>query len=161
MKFRGKFKILPVNASDIGQLDKMLRIHASRKGQEAEEAGDRYVVPPEIVKALVGVATNTWKARRRLVDPVSGEVPEEVKRVYADIERIQRSLEDLGVTIEDHTHQPFDYGLPWKVIATKATAGIEKEIVTETLRPTIRWHDQIIQHAEVEIATPLNEERNS
>ncbi|MGZ4975053.1 MAG: hypothetical protein ACXWDN_20015, partial [Limisphaerales bacterium] len=49
-------------------------------------------VPSEIVNALVGVATNTWKARRRMVNPISGEVGEEMKRVHADIERIQRCL---------------------------------------------------------------------
>ena len=95
-----------------------------------------------------------------MVDPVSGEVGEEMRRVHADVERIQRCLTELGVVIEDHTNQAFDYGLPWKVVATKPTAGIDKEIVTETLRPTIRWHDQIIQHAEVEIATPLTKQEN-
>ena len=161
MKLRNKFKIVRVSAGDAEELDKMLRIHAPQRQHEGEKATNRYVVPSQIVNAPVGVATNTWKARRRMVDPISGEVGEEMKRVHADIERIQRCLEDLGIVIEDHTNQAFDYGLPWKVVATKPTAGIEKEIVTETLRPTIRWHDQIIQHAEVEIATPLNKQENS
>jgi hypothetical protein len=160
MKLRGKFKILRANASDVGELEKMLRVHATPSQGESEKAAGSYLVPPEIVKSIVGIATNTWKARRRLVEPISGELAGEMKRVAADIERIQRCLEDLGVVIEDHTNRPFDYGLPWRVVATKPMVGIQKEIVTETLRPTVRWHDQIIQHAEVEIGTPANKEQN-
>jgi hypothetical protein len=160
MKLRGKFKILRVNANDVSELEKMLHVHATPALEENEKATGSYLVPPEIVKSIVGIATNTWKARRRLVEPISGELAEEMKRVAADIERIQRCLEDLGVVIEDHTNRPFDYGLPWKVVATKPMLGIQKEIVTETLRPTVRWHDQIIQHAEVEIGTPANKQEN-
>jgi hypothetical protein len=160
MKLRGKFKILRVKASDVGEMEKILRLHATPAPKESEKGAGTYLIPPEIVKSIAGIATNTWKARRRMMDPISGEVAEEMKRVSADIERIQRCLEDLGVIIEDHTNRPFDYGLPWKVVATKPMIGIEKEIVTETLRPTIRWHDQIIQHAEVEIGTPANKEEN-
>jgi hypothetical protein len=160
MKLRGKFKILRVTGSDVGELEKMLRVHATPAREESEKASGSYLVPPEIVKSIVGIATNTWKARRRMMDPISGEVAEEMKRVSGDIERIQRCLEDLGVVVEDHTNRPFDYGLPWKVVATKPMIGIQKEIVTETLRPTVRWHDQIIQHAEVEIGTPANKQED-
>jgi hypothetical protein len=153
MKRRGKFKILRVTASEVSELEKMLHAHATPPEESRKGA-----VPPEVVRSIVGIATNTWKARRRMIDPISGEVIEEMKRISADVERIQRCLEDLGVVIEDHTNRPFDYGLPWKVVATKPMPGIEKEIVTETLKPTVRWHDQIIQHAEVEIGTPANKE---
>ena len=159
MKIRRKFVMRP-SAGNVDELDKMLRMHAPGKRHEGE-AGDQYLVPPEIIKTIVGIATNTWKALRRMVDPNSGEVPGEMKRLHGDIERIQRCLEALGVVIEDHTNCAFDYGLPWKVVATKPMPGIEKEIVTETLRPTIRWNDHIIQHAEVEIATPLGNQEDS
>jgi hypothetical protein len=161
MKLRGKLKIMRINASDIGDLEKLLQIHARPAREEGDEASTRYLIPSEIVKSVVGIATNTWKARRRMIDPISGEVAEDMKRVCADIERIQRCLEDLGVVVEDHTNRPYDYGLPWKVVDTKPMPGIEKEIVTETLRPTVRWHDQIVQHAEVEIGTPINKQENS
>jgi hypothetical protein len=160
MKLPRRIKMFRVSGSDVDELDRMLRVHAAQERDQGKKAGDRYLVPEEIVKAVIGIATNTWKARRRLIDPVSGEVGEEMKRLNADIERIQRCLEELGVVIEDHTNQPFDYGLPWKVVATKPTTGIQKEMVTETLRPTIRWHDQIIQHAEVEIATPVSKQES-
>lgn len=111
--------------------------------------------PEKFKKDMAALATNVWKARSRIVDPGSGEVREEMKRVYGDIERIQRCLDNLGIAVEDHTNKPFDYGLPWQVVATKPMAGLAREIVTETLKPTVRWNQQIIQHAEVEIGTPV------
>lgn len=127
---------------------------------QAESHSDpiRYAVPTNLVKGIATIATSTWRARGRVIDPSSGEVRPEMKRICVDIERIQRCLDELGVVVEDHTNKPFDYGLPWKVVATKPIIGITKEVVTETLKPTVRWHEQIIQHAEVEIGTPTNEQ---
>jgi molecular chaperone GrpE (heat shock protein) len=112
------------------------------------------VARENLTKDMATIATSVWKARSRMVDPGSGEVREEMKRVYGDIERIQRCLDNLGIAVEDHTNKPFDYGLPWQVVATKPMPGHAREIVTETLKPTVRWNEQIIQHAEVEIGTP-------
>lgn len=122
--------------------------------QVAAMGAEQYGVPVSVIKAIADIATHVWKAQARMVDQNSGEVRDEMKRVYGDIDRINRCLSDLGIVIEDHTRKPFDYGLPWKVVAAKPMPGITKEIVTETLRPTIRWHEKIIQHAEVEIGTP-------
>jgi len=41
------------------------------------------------------------------------------------------------------------------VIATQPTAGLARERVTETLKPTIYWNGTIIQTGEVVIATPV------
>ncbi len=132
-----------------------LQDYAADPTEHARDCGGvRYAVPPELVKGVAVIATTVWKARFRTIDPASGEVREDMRRISADVERIHRCLNDLGVVVEDHTNKPFDYGLPWQVVATKPTPGITKEIVTETLKPTVRWNEQIIQHAEVEIGTP-------
>jgi hypothetical protein len=160
MKLRGKLKIPRLSPTDLGELEKTLQLHAAAPDQGGDQAGSSYLIPPQVVKSVVRIATHVWKARRRMIAPSSGEVAEEMKRVHGDVERIQRCLEDLGVVVEDHTNCAFDYGLPWKVVATKPIAGIEKEIVTETLSPTVRWQDQIVQHAEVEIGTPIKQENS-
>lgn len=114
--------------------------------------------------ALASIATHAWRARGRMVDPTSGEVREDMKRLNRSVEGIVESLRALGVEIKDHTGQSFDYGLPLKVISTQPTAGIVKEQVVETLRPTVYWRQQIIQPGEVVIATPAgpspNEQNN-
>lgn|ERR1700719_561179 len=157
MNKRRKLKIVQVGSPDGGRpgekLPKMQQ--AVSTAQEKDSSEPRNVVPPVLIKSLANIATNAWKASCRMVNAASGDGPEELRRVHGDIERIRRCLGDLGIVVEDHTNKPFDYGLPWQVVATKPMPGLAREIVTETLKPTVRWNEQIIQHAEVEIGTPV------
>ena len=57
--------------------------------------------------------------------------------------------------IRDHTGDVYDEGQPMKVIACKPTPGLDKKRVSETLLPSIFWHNRLIQNGEVEIATRL------
>jgi hypothetical protein len=113
----------------------------------------------QLVKTIADIATAVWKARTRMVDTASGEVREEMKRIYGDTERIYKCLNELGIVVKDHTGDAFDYGLPLKVVTTKPMP-ISREIVTETFRPTIYWQDKIIQHGEVEVGTPIKSEES-
>jgi hypothetical protein len=117
-------------------------------------AGIRYAVPEKTVLIIADVATNAWRARTKMVDKNSGEVREEMKRVYRHIEAMFESFQEMGLEIKDHTGELFDYGLPLKVVTTQPTKGIAQERVIETLKPTIYWQEQIIQLGEVVIATP-------
>jgi hypothetical protein len=106
-------------------------------------------------KALASIATNTWKAKSRLKGADSVQGSSVLKRINGDIERIWNVLiEDLGLEIKDHTGKDYDYGMALKVVTTQPTAGINKERVTETIKPTIYWKNKIIQIGEVVVATP-------
>lgn len=107
-------------------------------------------------RALATIATNAWKAKSRLKDVESDEGGGVLKRINGDIERIWNVLvEDLGLEIKDHTGKDFDYGMALKVVTTQPTAGINKERVIETIKPTIYWKNKIIQIGEVVVATPI------
>lgn len=161
MKQPDEFRIPAVEFPDESQfIENTLRIQQAMVAESKGGGEVRHPVPENVVKGMADIATHVWKARSRMIDPTSGEVREEMKRVHGDIQRIDRCLADLGVVIEDQTAKPFDYGLPWKVVATKPVPGLTKEIVTETLRPTIRWNQTIIQHAEVEIGTAPEKPQN-
>lgn len=117
-------------------------------------ASIRYAVPEKFVKIIADVATNAWKARTKMTDGASGDVRDDMKRVYRHIEGMFESFQEMGLEIKDHTGEIFDYGLPLKVVTTQPTQGIAKERVIETLKPTIYWQEQMIQMGEVVIATP-------
>ena len=116
----------------------------------------RHAIPENVTRAVALVATNAWKAKMKMVDASSGEVRDEMKRVYRHIEGIFQAFQDMGLEVRDHTDAPFDYGMPLKVVTTQPTPGITKERVVETIKPTIYWQNQIIQHGEVVIATPAS-----
>jgi len=123
--------------------------------RQADAGGEvRYAVPPNIVKGMADVATNIWKAKCRMLDSASGDVREEMKRVYRHVESALETLTEIGVELKDHTGNAFDYGLPLKVVTTQETSGISRDTIIETLRPTVYWQKQIIQMGEVVVGTP-------
>jgi len=116
-------------------------------------------LPAAFIKEVLAVVINIWRIKSRLIDPHSKEskdelAKEDVKKIIRYLESINDSFTQLGIEVIDRTGESFDYGLPEKVITAKPQEGIIKELVLETLRPTVKWKHQIFP-GEVEIATPL------
>jgi hypothetical protein len=107
---------------------------------------------------LAEVATNAWKAKMRLDTRVDNESHQDHKRLIRNIDGILSSLQEFGVRVKDHTGETYDYGQALKVVAAQPTDGIQREVVAETIRPSVFWHDALIQRGEVVIATPKGEE---
>lgn len=130
-------------------------IVANKSPMLEEQVTTHDEVPATYVKALVSIATNTWRAKTKMVDVTTGDVREEMKRVDRHIEAIYRTLAEVGIVIRDHTNDAYDEGQPMKVIASKPSQGLDKKRVSETLLPSIFWNNRLIQNGEIEIATPL------
>ncbi len=109
------------------------------------------------IKEFAYIATQAWKARTKMLDPTSGEAREDMKRVIRHIDAILSTIRDIGFEIKDHTGEGFDYGQPLRLVATQPTAGLAKDTVLETLKPTIYWRGQIIQTGEVIVGIPTEQ----
>lgn len=154
MKQPEEFKIPPGEFPDGNRVvETIMRIHQAMLA-DSQGGEVRHAVPANVVKGMADIATNIWKAKAKMLDGASGEVRDEMKRVYRHIEGVLETLHEMGLEVKDHTGDPFDYGLPLKVITTQPTQGITRESVVETIKPTIYWQQQIIQTGEVVIATP-------
>ena len=157
MKQPNEFQIPPGEYPDLKKtLD---RIEQAMLAQSASNP-DTVVhsIPANIVKGLAVVATELWKARGKTIDPTSGEVRDEMKRVHRHIDKALESLREIGLETRDDTGKVFDYGLPLRVVTTQPMPGIQREKIIETLRPTVLWKAQIIQMGEVVIAVPAPSE---
>jgi len=119
------------------------------------------VIPSSIAKMMATVATNAWRLKSKMTDGDKGEVKDEWKRLYRHVEAILESFAEVGLEIKDRTGEAFDYGLPEKVVTTQPRATITKELVIETLKPTIYFNHQILQRGEVVIATPETQQPTS
>ena len=117
-----------------------------------------YIDGTQLFSVLVEVATNAWKARARLAGSGQGEQPPEFRRLERNIDAIIDSLAKFEILAQDHTGEAFDFGLPIKVVASQPQPGINRDVVTETIRPTVTFRGKILQRGEVVIATPLSEE---
>ena len=87
-------------------------------------------------------------------DRVSGEVKEEHKATHRSIAGILDALKGLGYELRDREGEAYDYGLPEKVVAAEKRAGLSRELVAETIRPSIFLHGQLAWPGEVVIAVP-------
>jgi hypothetical protein len=106
------------------------------------------------VNELADIATQAWRARTKMIDPLSGDTRDEMKRVIRHVDAIISTLTGFGFEIKDHTGDAFDYGQPLRLIATQPALGLTRETVLETLKPTIYWRGQIIQSGEVIVGVP-------
>jgi hypothetical protein len=108
--------------------------------------------------SLAGLATQIWRARNRIIDPETGEPREEMRRVYRHIEGALEMFSEMGLTMNDWLKQPYDAGLPVKVLTFQPTPDVQRDTVLEAVRPTIIWKDRLLQMGEVIVATPKNTE---
>ena len=157
---RTQFPIQPAPASALANIAKLLSdtkamlVRHEPRPQQAVAARPVEIIPPNIIKGLTAIANSAWRAKTKMVDPTTGEPHEAMTRVYKDIDRIYRHLEDIGFRIRNHTGDPYDDGQPMKVVTSEPRSEATRKYVLTTLLPTIYWNDHIIQHGEIEIAVP-------
>jgi hypothetical protein len=132
-----------------------------RAGQPRGGVGTKVVTVnlEALGKSLIELATNAWRIRTRLTDPASREPredinKEDIKKLHRFLEAIFTALNEVGLEVKDRTGEIFDYGLPEQVVSAQPQLGLTKELIIETIRPTIYWNSQIAQQGEVVIGTP-------
>jgi hypothetical protein len=158
MRQPDEFKLPPGELPDERRItETIMRVQQVMLAEQKGSSEVRHIVPTHILKGMADIATNIWKVKAKMLHGVSGEVRDEMKRVYRHIESALETFDEMGLEVKDHTGDAFDYGLPLKVIATQPTSGITRENVIETIKPTIYWQQQIVQMGEVVIATPSTE----
>ena len=110
-------------------------------------------------KALVDIALNCWRLKRKMEDPERpGEALEGMSILYRHVESIQKALVALGVDAKDYAGGPF--GGVQKAIAFEPTQGIRKETILKTIRPTIFYKGQKLDGGEVIVGTPITEQQS-
>ncbi len=112
------------------------------------------IVPSSVVKTFATIATNTWRAKIKMVDSDTGETKEEMKRVYRHIEAIVEALKQIGVETIDPVGLAYDSGMALKVVTFESTPGLSSEEIKETISPSVAWQGQLIQIGEVIVGTP-------
>ena len=111
--------------------------------------------PEGLSTAFGGLATQVWRAMGKTVDPATGEPREEMRRVHRHIEGALEVLKQMGLTINDWVNQPYDAGLPVKVLTFQPALGLERDTILETVRPTVMWKNRLVQLGEVVVGTPV------
>ena len=127
-------------------------------GGEPREKVGMHIDSAAFMSMLIEVATNAWKAQRRLRARGQEEPDSDRRLLERNLDAVLSSLESFGVSVQDHTGDAYDYGQALKVVAAQPQDGIAREVVTETIRPTVTWNGHTLQRGEVVIATPKEHE---
>lgn len=108
----------------------------------------------EHTRFLAELATGLWRLRQRMLQPGTGDPSEPMRWAYRHFEAVWDVLTQARIEVQDHTGAPFDPGMSLKVIAFQPTPGMDREIVTETIRPSVYYKGESIQMGEVIVGTP-------
>ncbi len=108
-------------------------------------------------KALIAVANQAWRIASAVTDPDAKEPKselsaQEIKKVGNALESIRETLEGLGLKIIDRFGEPFNTGLPEQVVTEEQWETISNDRIIRTIRPTLMWHQTMVQRGEIDIA---------
>jgi len=110
---------------------------------------------------LAGLATQVWRARNRIIDPETGEPREEMKKIHRHVDGAFETLAQMGLTINDWVKQPYDAGLPVKVLTFQPTSDVQRDTVLEAVRPSVIWKERLLQMGEVIVGIPPSAEEKT
>lgn len=101
---------------------------------------------------LADLATHVWRARHRLND--SAQPADALRRTSRHIDSAVESFRQLDLNLKDWINEPYDPGLPVKVLTFQPTAGLTRDTVIEAVRPAVLWRGRLLQSGEVVVGTP-------
>ncbi len=109
------------------------------------------------MRLLCEVGTGLWRLRQKMVKPGTDQPIEELRRPFRFFASVWDALHEAGVTIQDHTGDPFNLQLALKVLTYEPTPNITREKVLETIKPSIYYQQRCLQMGEVIVAVPAEE----
>jgi len=108
----------------------------------------------DLLKLLAVMATGIWRTRQKMLVPGGDQPADEYRKAFRPLESTYQSMLQAGLEIIDRVNQPYIMGLSEKVIAIDAVDGLDREMVIETIKPTILYHGNAIQLGEIVVGAP-------
>lgn len=105
-------------------------------------------------RMLADITTGLWRLQQKLIDPKTKEPLEESRKAYRHFESVWDALTKTGIEVWDHTNSVFDPGMSLNVLAFQPTEGLSRDMIIETIRPTIYLKGRPIQIGQVIVGTP-------
>ena len=111
-------------------------------------------------RAYADLANGWFRIWIKTLQPGTDRPTEPMRRIFPFLESMRDTLEQLGLEIIDHTGKEIPEGLELEVLGYQVRAGLKRDRVIETVRPTVYFRDQMIQMGRVYAETAPAEERS-
>ena len=112
----------------------------------------------ELTKLLADIATGLWRINNKFSAVDIDILPNELKKAHRHIESTMDALIGAKADIRDHANEKYVAGMALKVIAYQPSSSVQVEMITETIKPSVFYKDELIQMGEVIVATPATPE---
>lgn len=155
-----EFRIQKKPTTSEGEIEAILT-WINKKDKEDQQPDSSWSVNllMEVLNLLTETATEVWRARRKLIAPGTVDQPiNEMKPIYRPLDSAYQSLHQAGLKVYDLTNQPYVPGMIEKVLAFEPTQGFTRDVIKETIKPTIYFQDQLMQVGEVIVGTVQRQE---
>ena len=149
----------PSSSEIISTLGKILSSDTPPEKQSDSVNSDNVTM---LSKALVTIANQAWRISSAVIDSESKDpkhelTTQDLKKIGHALDGMMETLASLGIKVVDRLGEPFDAGLPDQVVTEEIRAGISREQIIRTIRPTIIWNQTMVQRGEIDIAVPTTE----
>lgn len=115
----------------------------------AEPAGTAEIDGP-----IADLATHVWRARHRLND--QSQPADALRRTARHIDSAVETFRQIDLSLKDWINEPYDPGLPVKVLTFQSKPGLTRDTVIEAIRPAVLWRGRLLQSGEVVVGTPAD-----
>jgi hypothetical protein len=152
LRFPREFRIAPVP----WPCELELLLKSIGESGEAPESADQTEFVEKQCHLLADIGTGLWRLKQKMLKPGGDQPLDEMRRPYRHVESVWDALIQGGVEIKDHTDTLFDDGMAVKVVSFQPMPGLGRDIIIETIKPTIYFKEKHIQMGEVIVGRPLD-----
>ncbi|KUL24360.1 hypothetical protein [Streptomyces regalis] len=104
--------------------------------------------------ALLGAAIGIWRALRKLDQSAGTLSAADLRQVRRQVHASRQALADDGLEIQEHDGLPFDSGQSLEALVFQDEPGLDREVVLETVRPSVYFRGERIQMGQVVVGRP-------
>lgn len=107
--------------------------------------------------ALLWAAVGIWRALRKLDRQTGSLSAADLRQVRRQVHASRQALADDGLEIQEHDGMPFDSGQSLEALVFQDEPGLDREVVLETVRPSVYFRGERIQMGQVIVGRPAPE----
>ncbi len=110
----------------------------------------------DTLHAIATAATGLWSCHRNLQDPSVHNSSGDVRRAFRHLESTMDKLRGAGLKVIDNKGEPYTPGMSVDVLVFQPEAGLDREMIIETVEPTVYLGEQRLQMGKVIVGKPLH-----
>ena len=104
-------------------------------------------------ECIADIANALWRVQNSLDDKESDHAIV-IRRISRHTQSALDALQSAVIEIRNYSNEPYSVGMAVSVLAFQPTPGLEREMILETIKPSIYFKDTLIQRADVIVGVP-------